>query len=100
MDFMSLLMNFHCIPIVTALLERPRQVKRTGTAGPGETPLGTRTFTWFRPVNPGALPKYDISARRPPIATCGGVPDLVAKVTAAPRAFNLASDCPLLAAAA
>jgi hypothetical protein len=63
----------HCAPMVTALLGRLRCVKRTGTAGPAPILLGTRTFTWFSPKNPGALPKYRTSANRPPMNTCGGI---------------------------
>ena len=63
----------HRTPMVTSLLGRSRQIKCTGRAGPGANPLGTPTFTWFRPGNPGASPKNKISAIRPPMATRGGI---------------------------
>ena len=37
---------------------RSPENRRTGTAGPGVIPLGTRTFTWFNAADPGALRDY------------------------------------------
>jgi hypothetical protein len=43
----SVVSRFHCTAIVTWLLDLARQLRRTGTAVPGSTPFGTRTFTWL-----------------------------------------------------
>jgi hypothetical protein len=41
---------------------RSPENRRTGTAGPGVIPLGTRTFTWFSAADPGALRNHSTSA--------------------------------------
>ena len=65
--------GFHRTPIVTSLLGRPMWVRRTGTAGPGATPAGTRTLIWFSPPYPGVFPNHNTSAIVPPIDTWGGI---------------------------
>ena len=45
----------------------------TGMALPGAIPAGTRTFTWYSPIVPGARPEKRTLALIPPMVTVGVV---------------------------
>jgi hypothetical protein len=59
--------------MVTVFDVLPPVETTTGTAVPLGVAAGTRTFTWYKPTNPGASPAQRNWAVAPPIVTVGFV---------------------------
>ncbi len=57
--------------MVTVFEVEPPIVITTGTALPGDTPVGTCTFTWYSPTKPGERPENAAVIGMPPMVTVG-----------------------------